>query len=358
MNDEKIGQLTKIIESCHLNFLIGSGASTPYLPILNNIEKKLNESKNDDEKAENLKEYFEKVMLPNKNMINLKFDEFDSFNWNNKIEKWEKKDPKTAESDYYTTHNIYKEFLRSISKLILDRKNTVLNRQVNIFTTNIDIFLEKALEDVELNYNDGFVGRLNPKFDLSNFKQSLIQSSHHFDNKSEIPMFNLVKIHGSLTWSLINQEIYFSRDLSHLKRELILKSSKDFLDDYKNDILVVNPEENKYLETVLNIYYYELLRTYSSELERENSVLFVIGFSMSDEHIRKITLRAAKSNPTLQIFIFTHLGDQESHEKFKQRMETDNYQNIEILSPDLNKEYDLENITKEVFLKIKSDETK
>ena len=48
----------------------------------------------------------------------------------------------------------------------------------------------------------------------------------------------------------------------------------------------------------------KLLRLYANSLEKENSLLFILGFSFADEHIRDITLRAANSNPTLQIIVF------------------------------------------------------
>jgi len=40
--------------------------------------------------------------------------------------------------------------------------------------------------------------------------------------------------------------------------------------------MIVNPAKTKFEDTLLNQYYYDLLRIYSNELEKENSVLFVI----------------------------------------------------------------------------------
>ncbi|HEY9031068.1 MAG TPA: SIR2 family protein, partial [Kangiella sp.] len=73
-----------------------------------------------------------------------------------------------------------------------------------------------------------------------------------------------------------------------------------------NDLQLVNPTKKKFQDTVLNEYYYGLLRIYSNALEKENSILFVIGFSFSDEHIHKLTMQVANSNPTLTIYIFSH----------------------------------------------------
>jgi hypothetical protein len=59
----------------------------------------------------------------------------------------------------------------------------------------------------------------------------------------------------------------------------------------------------------MNQTYYEVLRLYSNELEKENTVLFALGFSFADEHIREITIRAANSNPTLLIYAIAYTSD-------------------------------------------------
>ena len=41
-------------------------------------------------------------------------------------------------------------------------------------------------------------------------------------------------------------------------------------------------------------------------MEKNTSLLIVAGFSFADEHIAKITLRAANSNPTLQVLVFAY----------------------------------------------------
>jgi hypothetical protein len=48
------------------------------------------------------------------------------------------------------------------------------------------------------------------------------------------------------------------------------------------------------------------LRIYANELEKDNSILFVLGFSFADEHIRDLTIRVANSNPTLIIYVFAY----------------------------------------------------
>ena len=58
--------------------------------------------------------------------------------------------------NYNVVSQNYQSFLKTLAQLILESKTTVIGKQVNIFTTNIDILFERALEELELHYNDGF----------------------------------------------------------------------------------------------------------------------------------------------------------------------------------------------------------
>ena len=61
-------ELSEVIQSSNLNFLFGAGLSTPYLPILGDIENRLNKAKSEDKEAI-YKEYLEHVMIPNRSII-------------------------------------------------------------------------------------------------------------------------------------------------------------------------------------------------------------------------------------------------------------------------------------------------
>ena len=276
-----------LLQSGRLNFLIGSGLSVPYLGILGNTEQELERIRNAEynNEAERLaakdniiKAYFDSCISPNHELRrNLPPD-----------------------NDFQGVLQNYKSLLHNINKIILLRQNNLLlSKQVNLFTTNFDIFLEKSLEEQKLEFNDGFSGTLDPCFDLSNFKKSLYKTSQHYDNKSEVPMFNLFKLHGSLTWRFDGDVIKLDGNLSGLESA---KADKEKLDI----IPIINPTKEKFKSTTLNYTYYELLRMFSNELERENSVLFVMGFSFADEHIREIVIRSINANPTLIVYIFAY----------------------------------------------------
>lgn len=366
MKDEEINHIKNVIQSANINFLFGSGLSCPFLKTLGNIEKYITEIslrlglKEDIEllvKGSLLNMYFKDVMYNNICVIG-----------------------DCTSADKTTVLTNYINFLTIFNSLLQRRGSTILNKQVNIFTTNIDLFVEKALEDLGLEYNDGFSGRLTPTFSLSNYNKLLSKKSLHFDNESKIPIFNLLKIHGSLNWKYEDTKITYSSDLKTLEELKIIADKCDFIEVemadtidtlirkaeditlidsikvteitefmlFYNKIPVVNPTKSKFKETVLDLNYYELLRFYSNELEKENSVLFVMGFSMADEHIAAMTMRLAKSNPTLTIFIFAFNEDAkiEIQDNLKNNLQS----NIKIYSrSDVKLTYDFESLNNVIF---------
>src|SRR3989344_75559 len=359
------------IQDCNINFLLGSGLSLPYLKTLGSIESLLTELENRDLDSEVkkiirvslYKKYFYEVIWKNPQILT----------------------PDVAVNVVLEQYHI---FLKTMNSLLLKRKVTLLSKEVNIFTTNVDIFLEKTLEDLGLEYNDGFNGRFKPKFSLSNFKKSHFKKSLHYDNTAELPIFNLLKLHVSLSWEVYGKDVVFSSDLKHVKEVAsktiasdhildvpadatietliveangkIADASMDaFMEAYEKLLIVVNPTKEKFKHTLMNQTYYELLRLYSNELEKENTVLFVMGFSFADEHIREITLRAANSNPTLMIYVVAHTSKAKAEIEASFGENNIKNNNIEIIAPEQKGvsedsatdrfEYDFDHINKEIF---------
>lgn len=69
---------------------------------------------------------------------------------------------------------------------------------------------------------------------------------------------------------------------------------------------------------------------FSNSLERENSLLFVMGFSFADEHIRSIVKRALKTNPTLVVIVFAYEDNDEN--SYRSKFE-ENFSNLMIVTP-------------------------
>jgi hypothetical protein len=327
----RIESLKYYIQSANINFLYGSGISRPYLPTLGNVENWLTdlfERRLDGlvkktpfivVKASIIKRYFETVMLPNVSPKGTAYDK---------------------------TIAEYRAFLSIWNDLMNKRNNRLVNKQVNLFTTNVDTLVERAALGHGVEINDGFQGSLEQLFDAGNFQKTISKTSLHFQNVSDIPVFNLMKIHGSINWreddllikndprlSLVQlvetqlKKIDPSLFIDTIKTsasggivdktmdELIAAASglgvsdvdiyKPFLEQYSK-LIMINPTKRKFRESVIDHHFYELMRQFSNNLEKENTLLFVMGFSFADEHLADITRRAANTNPTLHVIIFAY----------------------------------------------------
>lgn len=378
-NSTVISKIKSVIQDCNINFLIGSGLSDPYLSLLGKTERLLTELSQKKEKEE-IEKGKEKIIRAS--LYKKFFDDVIAKNINISREL-------SDDTDLNKVLGNYKKFIKLINTILLNRRSSILSRQVNLFTTNFDIFLEKSMEITGVEYNDGFSGRFNPVFNLSNFKKSFFKRSLHYDNVYELPVFNLMKIHGSLTWEkkIKEESIYFDKYLRvarnikkiqissnqlidikaveqkipenceikigylipYTKGKELNQNIEKFIEEYEK-LSIINPTKEKFKETILNRNHYELLRIYSTELERENTVLFVMGFSFSDEHIRELTVRVANSNPTLKIYVFAYNKKAKNNIEKNINKSKPNNQNIQIISPtELSDDNHLENETKTKF---------
>lgn len=349
--------LKTLVQSSHINFLLGSGLSRPYLNTLGDIEKLLTESVNivdDDMKtfvqASILGAYFSGVMFPCT------------------AEEIAKK-----QNEYDAVLNTYINFLSIWNNIVARRSSSILGKQVNIFTTNIDNFIEAASEKVGIEFNDGFKGQMNPTFREDTFSNVISKVSTLYHNSSVVPSFNYMKIHGSITWtegkddkitydrqlktlSLIDKAFTaIPKDILYLKLDQKKLSdltgfysdkigfsisddetelARIFLKAYEN-LIMINPRKTKFQESVLSMHFYELMRLFSNAMEKTGSTLFVAGFSFADEHLASLTLRAANNNPTLQIIVFAYNESDEVAIKGRLKVDTGTYNNnILVISPE------------------------
>ena len=256
-------------------------------------------------------------------------------------------------------------FFKTLRELLSRRGNPVKNKQVNIFTTNYDLVPEIAIEHLNMDYNDGFKGKIYPIFSTANYGNILIKNLISTNNKTEIESINLYKLHGSLTWKSGvngNTEFMFNSDaiIRTIYDEYSVKFKKDEFDKLvklvdKNDteelskvrtpgkgffrklintFNIVWPTKEKFHNTVMNMNNYELLRIFSNELEKNQSLLIVFGFSFNDEHILEIVKRSL-SNPTLLVYVFCYKSS-DADEIFKKFENCQNFNKIKFIYDDKN----------------------
>lgn len=336
---EEINDFSAQIYDKKINFLIGSGASADALPTLSTkITKNGNgisfedlvsdlecEERLDMEQLIFKEEYCEKIIKPSFEM-----DYHDA-------------NPQVYEN--------YKSFLEYILFLLFAKKNGDAKR-CNIFSTNYDLFIESVAEELmqqRKNFilNDGSDGFRKKVLCASNFNKQVNNTGIFDQFVFEIPVLNLIKLHGSVSWKKENDDILVAYDNDKLPLELptltesYLEDKNTYEDLLKINIKdedkerlkafwnayralpIVNPTKWKFNETVFEQHYYQMLRLLSYELEKKDVFLIVFGFSFADEHIYELVQRSLM-NPTLTVFIFCH--DQNTLNNVKTKF--DKYKNV------------------------------
>ena len=276
----------------NINFLIGSGASFGVIPTLssnylNNKNKKLSieeilEENKDDENLQNIIYlwYYHKILKIGYLEIPKENTEL--------IEK------------YKEVFKNYQKFLENLIKL-LQRENYQKEKRINIFTTNYDLFFEKVADSLvgkyEFYFNDGSSGNITRKLSMKNYHKKIYHNGI-FDNfDREIPIINLFKLHGSVSWKYVNDKnnkpyeikVEYFEDKRNYPESLIEKVSNEEIDKGKEKIekdkslnekiinikkelfenfVLIFPEKNKFENTLYQEFYYQNLRQLSYELEK------------------------------------------------------------------------------------------
>jgi len=314
---ELLTVLRKAFQSANLNFLIGSGCTYPAISPLGDIESSVQSlfAENKDNEAENtIFEFLKPFLTTTVELIGT---------------------PTSAE--IVNSINNYRLFLDNISQILFERKSNLLPKQATIFSTNYDLFIEKAFEEINnsIRLYDGFNRKPSLtglfQFSSSEFFNSLYNNGYLYSYKVQIPSINLIKLHGSLSWQIRDNEIIYSViDAQELLKEYTtLKEKQGDISSFNNKFSIILPKKDKFKDTLLNQTYYDLLRLYANELDKENTILVTEGFSFADEHIFEITKRALK-NPTLRLIIFCFKKDELAI--FKDKFES--FNNVDIAYSD------------------------
>lgn len=314
----------------NLNFLFGSGASYGLFPTLSlgvkgengedlTVESAFQKFKYDGDKSKQaliFMYYYKKCIEPV-----LNFSAIDS----------------DLNADGKNVIENYKVFIRTLLEVLDKRKK---DKHCNIFTTNYDgcfefvadLLLQDGISDFVV--NDGGRGFFNSILHISNFDAQLYQSGIFGRYRTEIRQLNLYHLHGSVYWYLqkdhvqvdysakcklrlidpslfVGLENYFSI-LSDPTKNISCIDDVKIPDDIQQRfwasyrlLPIVNPTKWKFHETVFEEHYYQMLRSLSIELEKENSVVVVFGFSFKDEHILNL-LKRSVTNPSLQVYVCCH----------------------------------------------------
>ena len=305
--------LTKALQSGHINFLLGSGASLPAIATAGDIETSLNKllEKSDSKGFDEARLKFLSQLQTSTNALIAN----------------------SGDQSNESTLEQYRQFLANLARILDERKTDLLPKQMTVFSTNYDLFVERAGEGVlNLRVNDGFYRSPaiceSYSFQPEHYFDVTFKTGTLFKYRFPIPTVNLIKLHGSLSWRLSKDMLTYSAQQRAIPQPHSATFAKDIA-EFVDSFCLVLPTKEKFSETLLTRVYYDLLRIFANALEVENTVLITFGFSFKDEHIADIVTRALK-NPTLLVLIVSYNeGSVAAYsEQFKR------YNNVVILHPD------------------------
>lgn len=295
VDNDLIKELRRMMITKQLNFLIGSGASAKSVGLMKDFE---------DIKGKSANELLlDKVKNISRMLLVDIYDDTES----------EGLSP--AEDNL----NDYSNFINAIVDILNLSNSRQTPKSVNIFTTNYDLFIEKAIDQIPSSrkfvFNDGAKGYFTRILDSFNYNQVVSYKGLNNNYISEIPSISLIKPHGSVNWS----------KKEGLEDKIIVENTVSKLP------VIVKPNGLEGQETFLNNHFHEMLRVFQLELDKPQSVLFVIGFSFQDDHISRMVTRALQ-NPELMVYVFAFSDD--SKVKILQNIKLKQEQrNFRILTP-------------------------
>lgn len=335
----------KVHELCNLknlNFLFGAGTSSGAIPTMKQIKKDLDTNLGSND---NLNTIYQEITKDNLedvlNVLHAKRFYLGAQGVDSKEELSIVKEliqyiqefmfkKINIEFDDKTAEESLKNYKSFYQKLALRNKDLA---RLNVFTTNNDLFNEKALDHLNINYNNGFGGGLERVFNPARFRYTFSRKVDLNLEKFE-PLENMVylyKLHGSINW-----EETEGNSLFNIKEKMLEGGEEN-----PQKTVLIYPTPMKQNQS-LGSPYSDLIREFQLKMSLPNSVLFIVGYSFSDEHLNNIIYQSLASNSSLSLFIFgnyeksplTKIGDDRIYR----------YYSDKCIGQDSNKAHYFENI--------------
>lgn len=277
---EIIERLPDWIAEKKTSFLFGSGTSVPGMPLMKDF-------RNEEDDSVDIDGLMNEIIKRNKFLI----------------ETPKRKKLAEEESEaILDTLAAYKKFIEILLDMLGNVNSRERHKNINIFTTNYDLFIEKAVDDIYKSgstvpfiFNDGARGYFKRLLDNSNFDTTTAYKGR-FDNYiNELPSINLAKIHGSVNWEKQSEDV--------------IQVCNYVVKDNPQERETVAPDGHEPERTTLKKHYYEMLRFFEYEMSEDGgaagngSLLIVHGFSFGDNHIARALKRALENRGLLVVIV-------------------------------------------------------
>tara|TARA_R110002049_G_scaffold242174_3_gene416011 strand:+ start:10012 stop:11313 length:1302 start_codon:yes stop_codon:yes gene_type:complete len=145
-----------------------------------------------------------------------------------------------------------------------------------VFTTNYDLFNERAMDRSSIPYSNGFAGTVERRFNPATYRRALAEQLDISSKRwaAVDGYVHFCKLHGSVNWTEEEDGLFPIRE------------SADKLDPTQDRVMIY-PTPSKQMAS-FGSPYSDMFREFQRQIVQDQSVLFVMGFSFSDEHINNI----------------------------------------------------------------------
>lgn len=159
-----------------------------------------------------------------------------------------------------------------------------------VFSVNYDLFNETAMDRIGVPYSNGFSGTVERRFNPATFRYSLAEQLDITSRKwTAVDSFvYLCKLHGSVNWIEEDQGLFPIREIQAVS------------DGTGRVMIYPTPAKQN---ASFGSPYSDLFREFQARIVREQSVLVVLGYSFSDEHVNNIIFQAL-TVPTFRMVAF------------------------------------------------------
>jgi hypothetical protein len=171
-------------------------------------------------------------------------------------------------------------------------RSTTLPR-AKVFTTNYDLLLERALDNLGVLYFDGFLGTINRTLRTESYHYDLYYPGETTEGRvSRVDrVLHLYKLHGSINW----------RRRRTGPDDIIISHAQPEEHEYGDVMIYPSPLK----VTEMNGYpYAEMFRHFSTTIHQPQSALLTIGYKFQDDHINRLIYQAL-SIPSFTLIIVT-----------------------------------------------------
>lgn len=182
-----------------------------------------------------------------------------------------------------------------LARIIRNRRASLPRPRV--FTTNYDLVIERALDELGYPYIDGFSGTVDRRLNLAFYGLDF----HRVETTTQSVLARadgalyLHKVHGSLNWRS-------STDRDRLTGLESLEVKQSDASAGNDDLVLIYPTSAKEGDT-LAYPYSDLLRLLGDAVQQEDTAVIVAGYGFADAHINRLLLRSLATNSALNILV-------------------------------------------------------